>query len=264
MNWIQLVIGLVLASGIALVGYLARALSRSGAWAAVVVGTITFGVGGLLPAMLLVVFFVSSSSLSRIGRIRKQEVSKAFAKGGQRDYGQVIANGGVAAILAALYGVTDQKIWLAGLAGALAAVNADTWSTELGVLARHWPRMITSGMRVEPGTSGGITLEGTLAALGGAITIGIIAGIGAGELMLASIVIVGGFLGAMVDSLLGASVQAIYYCPVCQKQTERHPYHSCDTATQYDRGWRWLSNDGVNFIASLVGALLPVIIWPSC
>jgi uncharacterized protein (TIGR00297 family) len=217
---------------------------------------------GLLPAVLLITFFVSSSVLSRIGGIRKREVAQAFAKGGKRDYGQVFANGGLAAILATLYGLTGQKIWLAGLAGALAAVNADTWSTELGVLARHWPRMITTGLRVEPGTSGAITLEGTAAALGGAITIGIIAGIGVGDLKLGSLVVMGGFVGAMADSILGASVQAIYYCPVCDKQTERYPYHSCNTATIYDRGWRWLSNDGVNLIASLIGALLPLmILW---
>jgi uncharacterized protein (TIGR00297 family) len=247
--------------GIAAAGYLAGALSKSGAWAAVVVGAITFGVGGLLPAVLLITFFVSSSLLSRVGGIRKREVAQAFAKGGKRDYGQVIANGGVATILAALYGLNHQEIWLAGLAGALAAVNADTWSTELGVLARHWPRMITNGLRVEPGTSGAITLEGTAAALGGAMTIGIIAGIGAGELKLGALVVLGGFIGAVIDSILGASVQAIYYCPVCDKQTERHPYHSCNSTTRYDRGWRWLSNDGVNFIASLVGAMLPLMIW---
>jgi uncharacterized protein (TIGR00297 family) len=261
MNWLQLILGLFLAMGIAAAGNLAGALSKSGAWAAVVVGAITFGVGGFLPAVLLITFFVSSSVLSRVGGIRKREVAQAFAKGGKRDYGQVIANGGLAAILAALYGLTNQKIWLAGLAGALAAVNADTWSTELGVLARHWPRMITNGQRVEPGTSGAITLEGTAAALGGAMTIGIITGIGGGGFRFGSLVVIGGFMGAVVDSVLGASVQAIYYCPVCDKQTEHHPYHSCNTATRYDRGWRWLSNDGVNFVASLVGAMLPLMIW---
>jgi uncharacterized protein (TIGR00297 family) len=259
-NWSQLILGLVLAIGIATAGYLARALSKSGAWAAVVVGVITFGVGGLLPSVLLITFFISSSLLSRFGGIRKREVANAFAKGGNRDIGQVIANGGLAAIMSLLFGITGQNIWLAGLAGALAAVNADTWSTELGVLARHWPRLITNGLRVEPGTSGGITLEGTAAALGGAMAIGILGGIGAQDPRLGIAVVLGGFLGAMVDSVLGASVQAIYYCPACDKQTERHPYHTCETATTYDRGWRWLTNDGVNFIASLVGAMIPIVI----
>jgi uncharacterized protein (TIGR00297 family) len=260
-NGSQFIIGLVLALGIAAAGYLAGALSKGGALAAVVVGAITFGIGGLLPAILLITFFVSSSALSRIGGVRKREVSKAFAKGGRRDHGQVIANGGLAAILSAMYGVTGEKIWLAGLAGALAAVNADTWSTELGVLARRWPRMITNGVQVEPGTSGGVTLVGTLAALVGAFVIGAIVGIGIGELGSGLAVTCGGFCGAVADSLLGASVQAMYYCPACEKLTERHPYHTCNTATAYRRGWRWLSNDGVNFIASFVGAMIASLIW---
>jgi len=147
------------------------------------------------------------------------------------------------------------------LAGALAAVNSDTWSTELGVLAKRWPRMITNGTRVEPGTSGGVTLEGTLAALGGAMTIGLIALAGIKEIQLGVAVTVAGFLGSSVDSLLGASVQANYHCPSCNKQTERHPVHTCGSSTEHVRGWSWLSNDLVNFAASMVGALLAIFIW---
>jgi len=58
-----------------------------------------------------------------------------------------------------------------------------------------------------------------------------------------------------VDSLLGASVQAMYTCPKCAKETEK-PIHGCGTPTQHQRGWRWLDNDMVNFISSLIGALV--------
>jgi uncharacterized protein (TIGR00297 family) len=260
-NALQIVIGLLLATGIAYAGYFTEALSRSGSIAAVFVGTITFGLGGFIPAILLITFFVSSSALSRIGRRQKQEVSKEFAKGGSRDLGQVVANGGIAALCAATYGLVGDNLWLVGLAGALAAVNADTWSTELGVLAQRWPRLITDGSRVEPGTSGGITAEGTLAALGGATVIGLILGISEWEFKMGVAVVLGGFCGAMIDSLLGASVQMLYLCPTCDKQTERHPYHSCGSPTSYSRGWRWLSNDVVNFIASLAGAFIAAMIW---
>ena len=102
MNALQIVIAFLLASGIAYAGYLTGALSRSGSIAAVLVGTITFGLGGFIPAILLITFFVSSSVLSRVGNRRKREVSKEFAKGGSRDLGQVFANGGMAALCAAI------------------------------------------------------------------------------------------------------------------------------------------------------------------
>jgi uncharacterized membrane protein len=48
-------------------------------------------------------------------------------------------------------------------------------------------------------------------------------------------------------------VQAIYYCATCDKETEK-AFHGCGTPTLHRRGWRWLDNDMVNFLSSLVGA----------
>lgn len=114
---------------------------------------------------------------------------------------------------------------------------------------------------VEPGTSGGVSPYGLAASLAGATTIGL-----AGALFsldnkpwsLWSAVTLGGVCGSLCDSLLGASIQAIYHCPKCDKETERHPHHSCGTATTQKRGWRWLNNDMVNFLASVVGGMIAV------
>jgi uncharacterized membrane protein len=67
--------------------------------------------------------------------------------------------------------------------------------------------------------------------------------------------------GALFDSLLGATVQAMFFCPTCGRETERHPRHSCGTATKHVRGWAWLDNDGVNFAASLAGAIVSLALW---
>ena len=48
----------------------------------------------------------------------------------------------------------------------------------------------------------------------------------------------------MVDSILGATVQAMYYCPACEKETER-PIHNCGTRTRPMRGVNWLNNDDI-------------------
>jgi uncharacterized protein (TIGR00297 family) len=199
--------------------------------------------------------------ISRFGASRKHQFSEIFAKGSRRDFSQVMANGGFVAGLAILLGITGEDIWLAGLSAALATVNADTWSTEIGILAKRWPVLITTGKRVEPGTSGGVTAEGTIAALGGATLIGLAAAGGQGDPRLAIAASLGGVIGAMIDSLLGASVQAMYFCDACQKQTERHPEHVCGTSTVYRRGWRWFGNDLVNFLSSAFGALAAIGIW---
>jgi uncharacterized protein (TIGR00297 family) len=156
-----------------------------------------------------------------------------------------------------------QWLWLA-FAGAMAAVNADTWSTELGVLSEIPPRLITTGQKVERGTSGGITAAGILAALGGATLIGIAAILfSASQRWFIALVtiILGGLLGSLFDSVLGATIQAIYWCPVCSKETERHPLHTCGSPTQKIRGISWINNDVVNFACSMMGAVAAVTFW---
>jgi uncharacterized membrane protein len=157
----------------------------------------------------------------------------------------------------------DERLWLA-FAGAMAAVNADTWSTELGVLSLIPPRIITTGQKVERGTSGGITLAGILAALGGALFVGIAAIIfpaSSSWLYRLGIITLGGLIGSLFDSVLGATVQAIYWCPTCQKETERHPTHTCGSSTSQVRGWSWFNNDMVNLACSLMGATVTMGLW---
>src|ERR1051325_10391467 len=163
----QLIIGFLLATVVAFLAYRAHSLDQSGAFAAAFVGTIIFGIGGWQWALLLLIFFITSSGLSRAFKKRKQGLSEKFSKGSERDAGQVLGNGGLATLFAALHALYPDSImpWI-GFAASLAAVNADTWATELGVLNPAPPLMITNlGKRVEKGTSGGISLWGTLASL---------------------------------------------------------------------------------------------------
>lgn len=252
----QVPLGFLLSAAVALAAYKAGSLSPSGAWAAWAVGGLIFGMAGLWAALALLAFFVTASMWSRYGRSRKGTLHAVAAKGGRRDAGQVLANGAMAAALAAAFGWSSDPRYFLGLAGALAAANADTWSTELGVLAKGYPRLITNGRRVEPGTSGAVSGRGLLASLGGAALIALSAlpqlrSSSAGLAILAA-----GVGGGLLDSLLGATVQASYWCPLCEKSTEHHPRHGCGRPTEFARGWRWLNNDGVNFLATLCGALL--------
>jgi uncharacterized protein (TIGR00297 family) len=261
----QILIGFLLATLIGILAWRAGSLSRSGALAAALTGGLIFGFGGFPWAMLLLTFFITSSVLSRLFNKQKVGLSEKYSKGNQRDWAQVLANGGLGALLAVIFYLLPQQdwIWLA-FAGAMAAVNADTWSTELGVMSSILPRLITNGKIVERGTSGGITLTGTLAALGGAALVAIVAVSFPPYLLWLprwGIIVFGGLIGSLFDSVLGASVQAIYWCPTCKKETERHPLHTCGSPTEQLRGWHWMNNDVVNFACSLMGAIVVAGLW---
>lgn len=260
----QIVSGFILAIIIAYLAYRARSLSRSGAFAATMVGTVVFGLGGLQWAILLLIFFITSSGLSRAFKKRKQGLSEKFSKGHERDAGQVFGNGGLATLFVLVHALYPESMigWV-GFAASLAAVNADTWGTELGVLNPTPPRMITNiRKRVEKGTSGGVSLFGTLASLVGACVIALPAAWFAQNWVLLPWIAFAGLAGALFDSLLGATVQSMYFCPTDQKETEKHPLHTCGTQTVHLRGWKWLDNDWVNFacgafasMAALIGVL---------
>lgn len=285
---LQLGLGTLLAILIAAAARKTRSLSRSGAYAAVVLGTTIFGLGGLGWAVLLLAFFISSSLLSRLFKRRKMTLDEKFSKGAERDAAQVFANGGIAGLftIAHLIFPTANWPWL-GCAAALAAANADTWATELGLLNSVSPILITTGKPVERGTSGGISLFGTFAALNGSALIALFGvlfwqghtnlsfpglstalvkqlgmlpvEIGLQEsLVWFTLLTLSGLIGSLVDSLLGATWQAIYHCPDCDKDTERHPLHSCGQSTSRVRGFKWLDNDWVNTVCTLSGALAAI------
>ena len=265
---------LLLAALVAYAAYRLRSLSRSGALAAFLLGVVVFGFGGLPWAVVLLTFFITSSGLSRVLKNRKKDLEQNFAKGARRDAGQVAANGGMAglAALASIFWPQSVLPWVL-FSAAFAAANADTWATELGVFSRNWPRSIRTGQRVPRGTSGAISLAGSLAASAGSLLIALAAVLFwpitetllTDRLWFGLIIAGAGFTGSLVDSLLGATVQAIYWCPQCAKETERTPLHICQTPTTLLRGWKWMSNDVVNFLctasAALVAWLLTILVY---
>lgn len=262
-----ILIGILAAIGVSLLAYFAGSLNLSGALAAAVLGSLVFGAGGLRWAALLVVFFVSSSGFSRLFMRQKRNLDEKFSRGSRRDAVQVLANGGIAGAFVLLHLNIPHAAWpWMAFAGSLAAVNADTWATELGVLSHSQPRLISTGQPVERGTSGGVTLEGTLAALSGSALIALLAVLLAPagiprSIPVFGILLVSGLAGSLLDSLLGATVQAIYYCPACKKETERHPQHLCGGATSRLRGIPWLGNDWVNLACALSGGLVSAVFF---
>ena len=264
----RLLLGLLFSTAISLLAYRRRSLSRGGIAGAIVTGTTTFGLGGWSWGLSLIFFFVSSSIFTHVrARDKAKTAADKFSKGARRDLAQVGANGGVATLLALAYGFAPSRflrdVCLAGYTGALATATADTWATEIGVLSARQPRLITTGEPVAPGTSGGITPLGTGAAIGGALALGtvfwLLQGCRRSLASLPFIALGSGLIGSLIDSYLGATVQAMYYCPRCQHETERL-IHSCGTKTLALRGVSWFNNDVVNFMATLGGAIFAIAI----
>jgi uncharacterized protein (TIGR00297 family) len=257
---LRLFLGFLFSGAIGIMAYKRRSLSRSGIFGAMLSGTTIFGMGGVGWGLSLIFFFVSSSLLSHF-RANDKALTAAdkFSKGSQRDFSQAMANGGMATLLALVYGLSASKrtrmLLQAGFVGALATANADTWATELGVLSKRRPRLITTGEVTAPGTSGGITLTGTAASAAGGASIGLFFWFFQRKrFVLPLIGLISGMTGSFFDSVLGATMQAMYYCPVCHKETERD-LHSCGTQTRLLRGISWLDNDVVNFLATASGTL---------
>ncbi|MGO4181897.1 hypothetical protein BK120_07230 [Paenibacillus sp. FSL A5-0031] len=269
--WLRLIIGLVGSCFIAAAAYHVKSLSASGACSAIVMGTGFVTLGEPVWFGLLIGFFVSSSVWSKWKRKhRAKEAAEAkYAKTGRRDAGQVWANGGVGLLLCAAHAIWPDEGWLFAYIGVMAAVNADTWATEIGALSKTAPRSVTSGKPVTPGTSGGVTPLGSAAALAGAVFIGAVAALllaapqpaeaAAGTLGGAAAVYIAaaaaaGLAGAFADSLLGATGQAMYRCRVCGSEIERAAH--CGSAAEQVRGFAWLNNDRVNLLSSLFAGVL--------
>lgn len=267
---IDWIIGALCALLIAGAAYWKRSLSLSGAVAAVIMGTVYYAAGNLFWFGILILFFVTSTLFSKLRGDRKVELEKSYAKSGRRDAGQVFANGGIGMVACILNALWPNPAWGYFFIGSMAAVTADTWATEWGGLSKRPPRSVVNWRVVPPGTSGGVSSLGSMAALIGAGIIGgaawlllrwtgdtQIAAQGLMSIGLWKWVIIGGvsgFAGAMADSLLGATVQKMYRCEVCGKIVEVREH--CGQATVPARGWNWMSNDAVNLISSVAAGFI--------
>ncbi len=252
---VRLALGLLGAAVVAGGAWHGGALTRSGAVAALLVGTAA-AAAGYEWAALLVVFFVAGTALSRYGAARKRErTSRVLEKGGARDARQVLANGGVFAVCAVAATLTAHPLWAAAALGALAGALADTAATEIGTLAGGTPRSIIDGRPVATGTSGGITATGTLAGVTAAALMVALALSLTVHPAVAAAALAGGIAGVLADSLLGALVQVRRWCPACAERTERR-VHGCGTRTRVAGGLAWLDNDGVNAAASVASGLV--------
>ncbi|KAI5644246.1 integral membrane protein DUF92 domain-containing protein [Phthorimaea operculella] len=273
---------------IAVYGYKKKSVNISGALFGLMVAFV-LTLSSYCHLAALFTFFISSSKATKFRAHLKKKIEEDFKEGeGQRNWIQVLCNGGMATQFGLLYlldiGASERPIdfvkdyrasWLSmGILGCFACCNGDTWASELGtVLSKSDPFLVTSFKRVPRGTNGGISVIGTFFSTVGGLVIGIaqyltvIYFADGNALMYAPpqwpMILFGalaGFLGSLIDSIIGATLQ---YSGL--DKDGKIVSHSSQTV-KHISGRSILDNHSVNLISTVImGMLMPTIsknLWP--
>lgn len=250
-------IGLKFSVILSLISWKLKILDRSGAVGAVLIGTLVFGYGQWAYAIPMLLFFFSSGLFSRIGKAHKRAIKNTDAEKSGRNLAQVMANGGLPTFII-MIGTWQQWDFLFPMYLALlATATADTWATEIGTALRGQKTYSVSSFRLLPqGVSGGISVTGTAAALLGSLFIAALGFVLVEQFSISTFLMVAalGFVGAMIDSLIGDLWQRRYLSPEGVKSDFADGYF------QLPAGIAWLNNDLVNFISALLVAVLSFLL----
>ena len=208
------------------VGYASYALdtaSVSGVLSGVFLCLLTVVLGGIGWFAVIIAFFGIGGLSTKFRYDEKEERGVAEENEGARGSANVFSNAAVALVAVLAYAAAPIELtmgdgvrisgalFLYAFAGSISTAMSDTLSSEIGGVFDR-PRLITTLKPVEPGTDGGVTWQGIVAGLVGAA---IIAGIAAATLDVvgptgAALILVCGFVGMTVDSVLGATVEGSF------------------------------------------------------
>ncbi len=261
----DLAIALSILTLLAIASIKLKLVDYTGTAAAFVVGFITLIFGGWNWFAILLSFYLTSSLLTKYKYDIKRRLGVAEAKGGARAWTNVFGNGGIAALFALAEGLFGGGAFFGGFIGAVSTAAADTLATELGLLYPGEPRLITNlRKKVPPGTSGGVSIYGEVAILVASTVIGLVAAACGAEpsftpIKILLIAILSGFAGSTIDSILGATVQAQYWCESCKKLVEVK-HHSCGSETKLVRGFEFINNHVVNFTSTALGGFIGLVL----
>lgn len=246
----NLMISIILSLLLGLSAYIKRALTIPALLLAVSFSIIISYFGGLTSFIILVVVFLGSI----ITKIFKKEKKKQ-----SRNIIQIICNVGIPTLSIIIYGLTRNNIYLLIYASVMSESLADTLASDIGKLSKKEPVNILTWKRSKKGLSGNISMLGLFSSLIGAILIGMIYYIGLEDNLISFIIIVlSGFLGSIIDSILGASIQVKYRCLKCQEIIESKIH--CQTPTIWHKGIKIINNNVINFLTNLIIFLVLLLI----
>ncbi|MBM4176468.1 MAG: DUF92 domain-containing protein [Ignavibacteria bacterium] len=249
-------LGFVLSILIVFISLRFKFLSIEGALSTFLLALFIYGLGEWKWTLPIFVFFLFSSILSKLsGSSKKSSVTMGRTKGSERDMMQVFANGGIAFITITLNFLFPNDSWYLVYLVSLSVSMTDTWSTEIGTWLGEKTFLITNLKTVNRGESGGVSLVGTIGGVFGSIVVissGLIFVNLSVELFI--MLVIFGTVGSVIDSILGASIQAKYYCTNCHSIVELKTH--CNRAAEFKSGFGMMNNDLVNFSSVLIISII--------
>lgn len=181
-----------------------------GSLVALFIGISIASSAGFTWLLLLIVFLFTGFLSTKYNYNKKAELNVAEKNHGRRSAHNVLANGAMPTIFALLWHFNDSAsmdpLLKASYIAAVATVTGDTMSSEIGVLSKKGPYLISTFKKVPVGSHGGISFLGELVGVAGTLLIGISAWVfGMADIKVALLAgVVGGFIGFHFDSYLGA------------------------------------------------------------
>lgn len=265
-NIFTLVQAVLVCSILGAVSFKLKFVSFSGLIAAFFIGVLifVFPPEGWKWFVIILIFHAVAAQFTKYKYEMKRRKGFAQEKGGARAWPNIVANGVVATLFAVAGGFSSLGVFLFGFIGAVSTATADTLATEIGLLNKDKPRLITNLRKEVPaGTSGGISPMGEMGTLLGGLIMGIsvlLLKIGNhGNEMILLAAVISGLIGCTFDSFIGATIQGMFKCKICQNVTENKKH--CGNKTIRVRGSGYIDNNMVNLMATTVGALFAVIIF---
>lgn len=257
---LNVILGLVLAYLVSIISLKLKYITFDGAVTVFLLASVIFVFGELKWSVPILAFFVPSSILSKLKSEKSAELSNKFEKNSVRDSFQVLANGGIGGILVLLNYFSPDKIWYLVYLTFLGTVSADTWGTEIGTLTKRKTYNILTFRKCEQGISGGISTIGTVGAFLGGVVVVLFSSpwLNTYPAFLIFVLIILGFIGSFIDSILGGTIQAKYKCSKCGEISERN--HHCGVPATLFSGFKWMNNDLVNFSSGIISSIFLVII----
>lgn len=209
---IRIAAAVVICGLFAVIAFFLKWITLDAVTSAVVFGTVVLGLGGWVMAGLVLLFFLSGTYLSRDREWADLPDHTGFFSGRfkfRRNGLQVWANGFWMAFFIVGWFLLDMEMFFIAAVATLSTATADTWATEIGSRDHVNTVLITNFRKVEPGTEGGVSWNGILAAISGAVLIGLVYLLLTGTLQMRDFGIIAfcGSLGCIVDSFLGAVYQ---------------------------------------------------------